>query len=41
MNESRGATGIGVHVALAARGSATTRTIIVGFDVGYETGGLL
>lgn len=37
--EMRGASGVGVHVAVAARGSAAARTILVGFDVMYESGG--
>lgn len=37
----RGSTGLGSHVAIAMRGSAASRTIIVGFDVFFDMGGLL
>lgn len=36
-----GATGMGRAVAIAVRGSATTRTTLVGVDVHYDEGGLL
>lgn len=37
----RGATGIGVEVAVAMRGQAVVRTIVVGWDVLYSSGGWL
>lgn len=37
----RGASGMGVAVAVAMRGTAITRTIIAGVDCMYEQGGLL
>lgn len=37
----RGATGMGVNVAMAWRGAAVDRTILLGFDVGFTQGGLL
>lgn len=37
----RGATGLGTYVAVAVRGTATARTVLVGIDVSYEAGGLL
>lgn len=36
-----GATGMGVEVAIAIRGTAQTRTILVGFDVAFDEGGFL
>lgn len=39
--EVRGAVGMGVDMAIAARGTATSRTVVVGFDVGYTEGGFL
>lgn len=36
-----GGTGMGREVAIALRGTAVSRTILVGFDVFYEQGGLL
>lgn len=35
----RGATGFGTHMAIAARGTAVDRTVLVGFDVSYTVGG--
>lgn len=37
----RGASGMGTHVAIAIRGSAASRTILVGFDVMFDMGGML
>lgn len=37
----RGASGMGSHVAVAARGAASARTILVGFDVLFDQGGVL
>jgi hypothetical protein len=37
----RGTTGMGREVALAIKGTAAARTILVGFDVDYTEGGLL
>ena len=37
----RGGSGMGADVAIAIRGQATGRTVLVGFDVAYETGGWL
>jgi hypothetical protein len=37
----RGAVGMGVNVAMAWRGAAVDRTILVGFEVGYTQGGFL
>lgn len=37
----RGATGLGVDMAIAIRGTATARTVLVGIDVMYTAGGLL
>lgn len=37
----RGATGMGVDVAIAIRGTATSRTVLVGIDVGFTQGGAL
>jgi hypothetical protein len=37
----RGATGMGVDVAIALRGTAVSRTVVVGFDVVYTEGGVL
>lgn len=39
--EVRGATGVGAEVAIAMRGQAVVRTIIVGWDVVLSTGGWL
>jgi hypothetical protein len=36
-----GAVGMGVDVAIAIRGAATSRTVLVGFDVAFEQGGWL
>lgn len=36
-----GATGIGIHLAVAVEGLANTRTIYAGVDVSFETGGFL
>lgn len=36
-----GASGMGVEVAIAARGTATSRTIVVKFDVGFTQGGVM
>ncbi len=40
-SEVRGAFGMGVNVAMAWRGAAVDRTILVGFEVGYTQGGFL
>jgi hypothetical protein len=40
-HEARGAVGMGVDMAIAARGTATSRTVLVGFDVAYTEGGFL
>lgn len=40
-HEARGATGLGTSVAIVARGTATSRTVLRGFDVTYEEGGFL
>jgi hypothetical protein len=37
----RGATGMGVDMAIAVRGTATSRTVLVGIDVAYTQGGFL
>lgn len=37
----QGATGMGRFAAIAARGSAVSRTLLVGFDVFFQQGGLL
>lgn len=37
----RGTTGIGTDVAVALRGSADSRTVLVGFDVVFDVGGIL
>lgn len=37
----RGACGMGVNVAMAWRGAAVDRTILVGFEVGFTQGGFL
>lgn len=37
----RGATGMGTDVAIAIRGAAVARTILVGYDVLFDQGGLL
>jgi hypothetical protein len=36
-----GASGMGVDVAIALRGTATSRTVVVGFDVMFDQGGML
>ena len=36
-----GSVGMGVEVAIAARGTATSRTVVVKFDVGFTSGGVL
>lgn len=38
---ARGAAGMGVDVAVAIRGTAKSRTVLVGFDVMFQQGGLL
>lgn len=40
-NKTRGAAGIGSHIALVMRGRSVTETTFVGFDVMLEQGGLL
>jgi hypothetical protein len=40
-NAVRGATGMGVNVAMAWRGVAVDRTILIRFDVGFTQGGML
>jgi hypothetical protein len=37
----RGASGLGVNAAIAWRGTAVARTVLVGFDVEFEQGGFL
>lgn len=37
----RGATGVGVNVAIAIRGTANTRTVLTKIDVAYDEGGFL
>jgi hypothetical protein len=37
----RGASGMGVDVAIAIRGTATSRTVLVGTDVTFDVGGFL
>jgi hypothetical protein len=37
----RGAAGMGVDVAIAFRGTSVSRTVVVGFDVMFEQGGML
>ncbi len=39
--EVRGAVGMGAEVSIVVRGTATSRTILVGFDVSFTQGGLL
>jgi hypothetical protein len=38
---ANGASGMGVDVAIALRGAATSRTVVVGFDVMFDQGGML
>lgn len=38
-HQVRGAIGCGTHVAIAIRGTATGRTVLVGFDVAFNQGG--
>lgn len=40
-NRWRGATGAGRDFAIALRGKAVSRTVLVGIDVAYQTGGLV
>jgi hypothetical protein len=40
-SQVRGLIGIGVNVAMAWRGAAVDRTILMGFDVGFTQGGFL